>query len=67
MDWREMAARPAVNTGGVWERVRGAWTGGKKVAQAEESEEQGVAWDYGVDGRRGWLIGLAWIVASGVE
>ncbi|TXT12579.1 uncharacterized protein COLE_02989 [Cutaneotrichosporon oleaginosum] len=67
MDWREMAARPAVRTGGVWERVRGAWTGGKKVAQHASEGEGGVAWDYGVDGRRGWIIGAAWIVASGVD
>lgn len=73
MDWREMAARPAVPTGSVWEKVRGAWSGGKKVGEGVEGQEQEgeggetVAWDYGVDRRRGWIIGAAWIVASGVE
>ncbi|GMK58608.1 hypothetical protein CspeluHIS016_0600500 [Cutaneotrichosporon spelunceum] len=67
MDWREMAARPAINKGGVWERVRGAWTGGKKVDQSEGREEQGVSWDYGVDSKRGWIIGVAWIAACAVD
>lgn len=62
MDWREMAARPAVPLGSTWERIRGAWAGGRKVG-THESE----AWDYGVDDRRGWILGCAWIVATAVE
>lgn len=79
MDWREMAARPAVNTHtgeGAWKRLRGAWAGGKKVGQNKEDDgnpevdvgpEPEEGWDYGVDDRRGWLIGLAWITAAAVE
>lgn len=74
-----MAARPAVDSGSVWEKVRGAWTGGRKVQQTtSEGEgdggdgegsrgEQGAAWDYGVDGKRGWIIGAAWLVACAVK
>jgi hypothetical protein len=83
MDWREMAARPAVDSGGgAWKKIRGAWAGGKKVSVGTEEgkgEQEGakgegtgegegeLAWDYGVDDRRGWIIGVAWIVAAAVE
>lgn len=62
MDWREMAARPAVPMGSTWERIRGAWAGGKKVGTHDTG-----AWDYGVDDKRGWVLGFAWIIATAVE
>lgn len=83
MDWREMAARPAVNNGeGAWKKLRGAWAGGKKVSSGDTKEdakekanegensnkkEKEKAWDYGVDDRRGWIIGFSWLVASVAE
>lgn len=80
MDWREMAARPAVNTSpSTWRKLRGAWAGGRKVGESQKEgsaagsdsavggQEPEAVWDYGVDDRRGWLLGAAWIMAAGVE
>lgn len=66
MDWRELAARPAVPMGSTWERIRGAWAGGKKVGDHDIGTGAG-AWDYGVDDTRGWILGCAWIIATIVE
>lgn len=56
-----MAARPAVPTESAWRKLRGAWSGGKQVGHDASQ------WDYGVDDRRGWIIGMAWLVAAAVE
>ncbi|WOO81604.1 Protein SYS1 [Vanrija pseudolonga] len=61
-----MAARPAVPVDGAWAKLRGAWSGGKKVGKANDDAAVDET-DYGVDERRGWLIGLAWIVACAVD
>lgn len=75
MDWREQAARPAVNTGSGWKKLRGAWSGGKKVStgtDADDAEGESKAtetehWDYGVDDRRGWVIAFSWLFAAAIE
>lgn len=38
--------------------------GQKGLVKAEEGVE---VWDFGVDDKRGWMIGLAWLIASAVE
>ncbi|KAL7424683.1 hypothetical protein Q5752_000367 [Cryptotrichosporon argae] len=63
-----------------WRKLRGAWAGGKKVGDVAEAEgigagvkaqtdadEDGELWDFGVDDRRGWLLGAAWIAATAVD
>jgi len=74
MDWREMAARPAVNTGGgggAWKKLRGAWAGGKKVSQgAEEGKDGDGDGDKGHDGEehaeQAWDLGVddrrGWVI-----
>ncbi len=63
--------------------MRGAWAGGKQVGMVEEEggegmgsgmkgtvgveEEQDEVWDFGVDDKRGWLIGFSWLMASAIE
>ncbi|BEJ14291.1 hypothetical protein CspHIS471_0400580 [Cutaneotrichosporon sp. HIS471] len=47
-------------------RVQG-WDPILIVSQSEGREEQSVAWDYGVDARRGWIIGATWITACAVD
>ena len=71
---------PGLSNG--WRTLRGAWAGGKQVGVLEgdeagigagektgvgvEEEEEEV-WDFGVDDKRGWLIGTCWLIASAVE
>ncbi|CAD6580823.1 MAG: hypothetical protein TREMPRED_002849 [Tremellales sp. Tagirdzhanova-0007] len=65
-----------------WRTLRGAWAGGKQVGVLEDDEEgigagekTGVhveeeeeeVWDFGVDDKRGWLIGMCWLIASAVD
>ena len=62
MDWREMAGRPTfrlLHGQERWYAFAGAWSGGRKLAE-------GVA-QSGVDPMRGWVLGIAWILASLVE
>lgn len=63
--------------------MRGAWAGGKQVGMVEEEggegmgsgmkgtvgveEEQDEVLDFGVDDKRGWLIGFSWLMASAIE
>ena len=59
--------------------MRGAWAGGKQIGEVEDdtigsgvkegqsAEEEEEVWDFGVDDRRGWLLGLCWLIASGIE
>ena len=66
MDWREMAGRPSfrrLHGEDRWNSFTGAWSGGKKVAEA--------AWFAGMDEHsdswRGWILALCWMLASGAE
>lgn len=62
MDWREMAGRPTfrlLHGEERWNAFAGAWSGGKKLT------EGGV--QPGVDPLRGWVLGVAWVLASTVE
>jgi hypothetical protein len=80
LDWREMAAKPTVSrksrtiAGSASQGA--AWSGGHQVGVDETvaGDSGSVAavgipagWDYGVDDRRGWLIGLGWIIACLIE
>jgi hypothetical protein len=63
--------------------MRGAWAGGKQVGTVEADEmdiglgsgvnggkdagEETEIWDYGVDDKRGWVIGGAWLLVAAVE
>ncbi|KZV72257.1 hypothetical protein PENSPDRAFT_604732 [Peniophora sp. CONT] len=62
MDWREMAGRPTfrlLHGEERWNAFAGAWSGGKKLT------EGGV--QPGVDPLRGWVLGVAWVLASTVD
>ncbi|WVW80224.1 hypothetical protein I302_102202 [Kwoniella bestiolae CBS 10118] len=62
-------------------KLRGAWAGGKEIGsvpsevedmpQSEEAEEEGEVydeyWEYGVDGRRGWVLGGVWLLAFAID
>ncbi|ORX35216.1 integral membrane protein S linking to the trans Golgi network-domain-containing protein [Kockovaella imperatae] len=63
-----------------WRKLRGAWSGGKQVGQviegdgigggdkpSQSAEEEDEVWDFGVDDRRGWLLGLSWLIASAID
>ncbi|ORY24075.1 integral membrane protein S linking to the trans Golgi network-domain-containing protein [Naematelia encephala] len=65
-----------------WRKLRGAWAGGKQVGVVEDDQggigtgekahvgvedELEALWDFGVDDARGWVIGAAWLVASGFD
>lgn len=51
LDWREMAARPTVSssnfhglldlTSDGWQKLHGAWSGGKQIGEVVESETSG--------------------------
>jgi hypothetical protein len=71
MDWREMAARSTAPTS-FRIPFGGAWSGGKQVGSVPEDRGIGEMidddlWDYGVDEKRGWTIGLAWLIACAIE
>jgi hypothetical protein len=71
MDWREMAARSTAPTS-FRIPFGGAWSGGKQVGSVPEDRGIGELvdddlWDYGVDEKRGWTIGLAWLIACAIE
>lgn len=66
MDWREMAGRPTfrrLHGEDRWNSFTGAWSGGKKVAEA--------AWFAGMDEHsdswRGWILAFCWMLASGAD
>lgn len=68
MDWREMAGRATIT--GVkgddsrgWKAFRGVWSGGERLEGGTGWDE----WDGGRDPLRGWVIAVAWLVASGAE
>lgn len=80
LDWREMAAKPTVSrksrtiAGNASQGA--AWSGGQQVGVDESAAGNGGStavvgtpsgWDYGVDDRRGWLIGLGWVIACAIE
>nr|ODN92392.1 hypothetical protein L203_00668 [Cryptococcus depauperatus CBS 7841] len=77
MDWREMAALPTINRGnfpGVegWRKLRGAWAGGKQIGSVKDEYGDGKSdkeemWDYGVDKKRGWVIGSTWLLAFAID
>ncbi|WVQ74710.1 hypothetical protein IAR50_004314 [Cryptococcus sp. DSM 104548] len=63
-----------------WKKIKGAWAGGKKVGSNVEEEgdgDDGVVnlqkerereeWEYGVDRKRGWIIGATWLLAFAVD
>ena len=66
MDWQQLAGRPTVAASqlDLWELLNSVWSGGKQVG-LEGGEAR--KWDGSVDPRRGWIIALSWIVASGAE
>ncbi len=74
------SAFPGLSEG--WRTLRGAWAGGKQVGvlEGEEDgigsgqkgvtgveEEEEEVWDFGVDDKRGWVVGFTWLIASGIE
>lgn len=66
MDWRQMAGKP---TNGAfqldpWETLNSVWSGGRQVG-SEGGEAN--KWDGRMDSRRGWIIAVCWLVASGAE
>jgi hypothetical protein len=71
MDWREMAARSTAPTT-FKIPFGGAWSGGKQVGSVPEDRGIGEMvdddlWDYGVDEKRGWTIGVALLIACAIE
>ena len=96
MDWRDMAARPTISKSAFhglldfsasnsWEKLRGAWAGGKHIGEvveekegdpgstqqtsedSKDSEGDLETWDQGVDDKRGFLIGISWLIACAIE
>ncbi|RXK35895.1 hypothetical protein M231_06859 [Tremella mesenterica] len=72
MDWREMSSKPTVSTTleGGWNSLRGAWSGGKQIGTVENDEiqEDGMEiLDFGLDDTRGWMIGIAWMIACCID
>ena len=62
MDWREIAGRPTfrlLHGEERWNAFAGAWSGGKKLTEGGAQP--------GVDPARGWVLGVAWVLASTVE
>lgn len=51
---------------GVLEGDEAGIGAGEKTGVGVEEEEEEV-WDFGVDDKRGWLIGTCWLIASAVE
>ena len=65
MDWRELASRPTIHTAQrSWSSWHSVWSGGKEVGSGSHLAGQ---WDGLVDPRRGWIIAVCWIAASGAE
>ncbi|WWC68543.1 uncharacterized protein I206_102472 [Kwoniella pini CBS 10737] len=63
-------------------KLRGAWAGGKEIGSVpsskddqpqanegeyEENKEYDEYWEYGVDKRRGWILGSVWLLAFSID
>ncbi|WWC60393.1 uncharacterized protein I303_102965 [Kwoniella dejecticola CBS 10117] len=64
-------------------KLRGAWAGGKEIGSVPSSNEDPARfegdnqderdstydeyWEYGVDRKRGWVLGGVWLVAFGID
>ncbi|KZT68664.1 hypothetical protein DAEQUDRAFT_670950 [Daedalea quercina L-15889] len=65
MDWRELAGKPTTNTvTRAWGSWNSVWSGGKQVGFGGHLEGQ---WDGLADPRRGWIIAVCWLAASGAD
>lgn len=63
MDWRQMAGRPTSTSTDPWATLNSVWSGGKQVGVGEAEDR----WNTRLDPRRGWIIAICWIVASGAD
>ncbi|KAJ3558703.1 hypothetical protein NM688_g761 [Phlebia brevispora] len=64
LDWRQMAGKTTIGAfQNPWETLNSVWSGGRQVG----SEGEGNKWDGRMDPRRGWVIAVCWLAASGAD
>ncbi|KAI0070709.1 hypothetical protein K474DRAFT_741415 [Panus rudis PR-1116 ss-1] len=67
MDWRQMAGRPTsrlLHENNPLRVLNAVWSGGKQVGLEDTTMS---SWNGRIDPRRGWIIAICWMLASGAD